>query len=116
MITGSNLENVSILRDGTDRHLHGADQASTEVKRIANRDKARARAVPNENPSVVLAATVGNLPEEVIQRMPERRIMKKTINRVQVSEQPRNSHTLRDLFITAPYDCTSRGQFPFRAG
>ncbi|KAK3907826.1 Alanine--tRNA ligase [Frankliniella fusca] len=111
--TNNNLDDFQIFRDGTAKHLHAADPAEIEVKRISNRVKRRALESPNETPSAGLAATVGAPPEEIVQRLPERRSMRRMVNRVQVGQRPQNPKTIQDLLIAPPQDVTLRGtRFP----
>jgi hypothetical protein len=112
MTTNNNLDAIQILRDGTGKHLHAADPTEVQVRNITENVKKRAREEPNERPTNVLTAVVGVPPEEVAQKLPERRSMKRMVNRVQSSRRPPNPKTIRDLVITAPYNTTLRGD-PF---
>ena len=72
--------------------------------------KRAAKAHPNEPPARLLATSVGVLGEEVAQMMPERRTLKRQVNRWQNEERPPLPGDLRNIVIVPPYDKNAKNE------
>ncbi|KAJ4430373.1 hypothetical protein ANN_22589 [Periplaneta americana] len=97
-IINSDLSSVIVLKDGRVYHLHEANGADVEVKKVSARIKTRDQEPPHEGPSRIIRDVNGeNINEEVLEKLPDRTNLRRAINKEQNRNRPQNINTLQDL-------------------
>lgn len=91
-------------------HIHASEDAEIIVDAAVRRIKRRAESHPNEPPAQIIRRELANENrEEILVRMPERRLLLRTVNRCQNDARPGLPSTLTDIEINDPYDKTEAG-------
>ncbi|KFD46117.1 hypothetical protein M514_13012 [Trichuris suis] len=110
--TNQDLENITIIHDGTRDHQHNAG-VEGQVRKTVNSLKRLAQDEPNATPSQILRRTVtGVHVQEVLLMLPKRNSLKRIVNRVQNRNRPPNPKSMRGIDLPLQYTVTKRGE-PF---
>jgi MULE transposase domain/FLYWCH zinc finger domain len=97
--------NIEIIEEKN--HLHEANPAENKSRELVASIKRKAVENPNQPPNAIfLEATENIQDEEVLENLPEKHSLFRTINRHQNKERPALPRTMEDLEILAPYDVT----------
>lgn len=97
---------LNIIKRGRP-HTHASEDAEIFVDDVVCHMKHRATSHPNEPPAQVIWTEMANEHrEEILVKLPERRLLLRTINRHQNTARPPLPTTLADIEINHPYNIT----------
>lgn len=111
LVSNADENNIVILKDGTENHLHPPDVIEVHVRKVLTRVRTQAQNQPNQRPSaIVREATRDVTNPEVLVNLPQRTAITRMINYQQNKSRPGLPTTLQDIVIPERYRKTFRGE------
>lgn len=91
---------VTLMKD----HTHGRDDVAIEVREVVTEIKRRERSQPNSSPAEIIRDVTSTVERnEVLQRLPERQTIMRSLHRAQNIRRPAIPRTLDEVLINGPY-------------